>query len=258
MKCYAGIGSRETPAVILYLMTLLARKLEKSGYVLRSGGAGGADSAFEAGVTSPDMKEIYLPWPGFEGRNSKFQSPTTFAMTMAAKFHPKWEACKQGARKLHARNCHQILGFTLTVPVEFVMCWTRDGKDTGGTGQAMRIAMANDINIRNLKLKADLIMALDWLGISYVIYNPPHKVDERWVSDGSKQTREFIGDKWYKCPACGETGEYETENGPVGCNLCNSRLLPFVNDCGKVEYADWDDVIIRTEAGLRLIKNSEE
>lgn len=54
---YAGIGSRETPRSILDLMTAIARKLEALGYTLRSGGATGADTAFEEGVER--LKEIY-------------------------------------------------------------------------------------------------------------------------------------------------------------------------------------------------------
>ncbi len=49
---YAGIGSRDTPASILDLMTRIARRLsarEPWGYTLLSGGAAGADSAFERG-----------------------------------------------------------------------------------------------------------------------------------------------------------------------------------------------------------------
>lgn len=49
-KIYTGIGSRETPPDILELMTKIARFMFKQGFTLRSGGADGADSAFEAGA----------------------------------------------------------------------------------------------------------------------------------------------------------------------------------------------------------------
>ena len=44
---YAGIGSRETPKEILKEMTKIGQELESKGYTLRSGGAIGADKAFE-------------------------------------------------------------------------------------------------------------------------------------------------------------------------------------------------------------------
>ena len=153
-KAYTGIGSRATPAEILKVMFQLGDALAQQGWILRSGAAPGADTAFESGartslfqqkgVTRP---EIYLPWEGFEGR-PKGQvyrtEPQAEAYEIAAEFHPGWKYLKQGARKLHARNVHQILGFNVNEPElsSFVVCWTPDGKGKGGTGQALRIAEA--------------------------------------------------------------------------------------------------------------------
>ena len=50
MKYYTGIGSRETPKDIMQLMSKLAYKLASEGYILRSGAAQGADTAFEEWV----------------------------------------------------------------------------------------------------------------------------------------------------------------------------------------------------------------
>ena len=44
---YAGIGSRETPIEVLELMTKASTWLGSKGYTLQSGGAIGADMAFE-------------------------------------------------------------------------------------------------------------------------------------------------------------------------------------------------------------------
>lgn len=53
----------------------------------------------------------------------------------------------QGARKLQARNSHQVLGLDLETPSEFIVCWTKNGKSSGGTGQAIRIALDYGIPI---------------------------------------------------------------------------------------------------------------
>ncbi len=79
-KYYAGIGSREIPRGIVNIMTGISIELENSGYILRSGGAKGADSTFEYGVQN---KQIYLPWRGFNGNNSKFYRITPEAMDLA-------------------------------------------------------------------------------------------------------------------------------------------------------------------------------
>jgi hypothetical protein len=146
---YTGCGSRQTPQEILGLMTELASKLEEGGWTLRSGHAEGADWAFETGVRK--RAEIYLPWPSFNadlelpdrGRiPPKRTEPQPEAYAIAAEFHPVWNALTRGAKALHARNVHQILGNDVTDPVlsEFVVGWTLHGRGRGGTGQAFRMA----------------------------------------------------------------------------------------------------------------------
>ena len=147
---YAGIGSRATPQHVLNDMTNISRNLEQSGFVLRSGGAAGADSAFEAGIQMVENAEIYLPWCGFNKSLSGLYPPTPDALKMAADYHPAWNRCTNAARAFHARNCHQILGRHLDDPVQFVLCWTPEGAVFGGTGQALRIAIAKDIPIFNM------------------------------------------------------------------------------------------------------------
>lgn len=161
MLSYAGIGSRSTPVEILDTIEQLARRLRERGYTLRSGHAPGADQAFERGAGT--AAEVYLPWPTFENTvpcASQYTQPrpSPAAVQMAASHHPAWERLAGGARALHARNCHQILGADLNNPVHFVVCWTPDGattqptRETGGTGQALRIAAAHSIRVFNLAL----------------------------------------------------------------------------------------------------------
>lgn len=145
---YAGIGSRETPIEILTFFTKLAKYLAKQGYILRSGGAEGSDLAFEIGCNNVNgQKEIFLPWKGFNNSNSSLILNNPKAFEIAEKYHPYWHNLKEGARKLQARNSHQVLGWDLNTPSKFIICWTKNGKGSGGTGQAIRIAKAYDIPI---------------------------------------------------------------------------------------------------------------
>jgi hypothetical protein len=149
-KTYAGVGSRETPPVILQAMTELAQWLADRGYTLRSGGAGGADAAFEKGAG--DQKEIFLPYDGFNGRkvdNVQFFNYTKDAARIARKYHPHWDTMGYASRRFHARNSHQVLGLSLNHPVDFLVCYTKGGKMIGGTAQAMRIAKDHNIPIFN-------------------------------------------------------------------------------------------------------------
>lgn len=151
MKFYTGIGSRETPKEVMYSYSGFhetANQLYLFGWTLRSGGADGADSAFELGAA--DRKEIYLPWKGFNGNSSPLYNISDEAYELAATIHPAWERLSGGAKNLHARNCYQILGLDLKTPSEFVICWTKDGKDIGGTRTAIVLARQNNIPVYNL------------------------------------------------------------------------------------------------------------
>ena len=147
MKSYAGIGSRETPASILSIMELYASVLfTKHYYLLRSGGASGADSAFEKGCDSVGgSKEIY-----------RARDATADAIELASEFHPAWGLCNKFAQALHGRNMMIVLGADLKTSVDFIVCWTPDGKISGGTGQALRLAIARGIKVYNLFEQADM------------------------------------------------------------------------------------------------------
>lgn len=158
MKYYAGIGSRETPIELKDTIKIIVEHLNNLGYTLRSGGAPGADSFFEEYAT---QKEIYLPWRNFNGNTSRLFDPTKEAFDYAKKYHPAWNRLGFGAQKLMARNCYQILGGDLKTPVDFVVCWTKEGKAVGGTGQALRIAKDLNITVYNLYFPDTLQKILD-------------------------------------------------------------------------------------------------
>jgi hypothetical protein len=143
-KFYAGIGSRKTPEPIQTLFSKIAVRMAANDYILRSGGAAGADIAFEAGAGA-GKAEIYLPWPKFNNNPSTLCIPSPQAFAIAEKYHPGWKLLTPTVKKLMARNSHQILGEDLKTPSKLVICWTLGGRGQGGTGQALRIA--KDYNI---------------------------------------------------------------------------------------------------------------
>lgn len=145
-RYYTGIGSRKTPESILEIFIVLGEWLARRGYKLRSGRAPGADYAFEKGADKVgNLKDIYLPWKGFEDSNSNLYIISQGAIDIARKYHKGYDKLSQGAQKLMARNSYQVLGSDLITPTMFIICYTPKGKGSGGTGQALRIA--NDFNI---------------------------------------------------------------------------------------------------------------
>lgn len=163
LKYYTGIGSRQTPKEVCQKMKCIAKTMEREDFTLRSGGADGADSAFEAGAGS--KKQIFLPSDPYKGRyadqrrqiNCEILYNWEDAMDIAKFFHPNWNSLGYFVKKLMARNTYQILGLDLESPSDVVYCWTADGsvgynttRKTGGTGQALRIAYEWGIDIINL------------------------------------------------------------------------------------------------------------
>lgn len=151
VKYFAGIGSRETPSDILVIMRGLGTLLAYRGWTLRSGGALGADTAFEEGCDIENgRKEIF-----FANDASKD------AIEIAEHCHPAWHRCTEVARKLHGRNAMIVLGRDLRTPARFVVCWTKDGLAVGGTGLAIRIANRCTIPVINLFDKDKAYRELD-------------------------------------------------------------------------------------------------
>lgn len=153
-KFYAGIGSREIPPGIEPMIEECCILLEKFGFILRSGGAPGADFMFEK--YTKGEKEIFLPWKGFNNNTSPLYLDSlnsniiNSATDIAINHHPAWERLSEAGKKLMTRNTFQVLGKNLNSPVKFLVCWTKGGTINGGTGQAMRIAKGLKIPIFNL------------------------------------------------------------------------------------------------------------
>lgn len=170
---YAGIGSRRCPDVTLRQMAAIARSLARRGFILRSGGADGADTAFERAVP-PESAEIFLPWRGFNGNASRLVTVPQAAFDLAAELHPAWDRLSPAIKKLMARNCQQILGERLDSPSCLVVCWSPDGCEnhaersalTGGTGQAISLASMRGIPVFNLA-KPDALVRLKNLITSF-------------------------------------------------------------------------------------------
>lgn len=168
-KSYAGIGSRKTPENLQRRIHSIAFALDKRGYTLRSGGAPGADTFFEVAARHV---EVYLPWKGFNNRPKNhvsehrrfYQSPTDDAIALAQSRIDGYDRRPHPARMLLARNMHQVLGYDLNDPVEFVICWTYHGRVAGGTAHAIRLATSMGITVYNLANIADSIAVDRLLG----------------------------------------------------------------------------------------------
>ncbi|MCF8002098.1 MAG: hypothetical protein K9K76_09600 [Halanaerobiales bacterium] len=175
---YTGIGSHDTPKPIKDIIEKLAYLLGENGYILRSGGSKGADTAFEVGAKkSKSFFEIFLPWGKFNNREGEGYINTLDltnyqeAVLISKKHHPNFLNLKEESKKLIVRDTYQVLGIDLNTPSKFMVCWTKDGcitdrdrtEFTGGTGQAISIASKKNIPIFNLKLNEHKRIIKEWI-----------------------------------------------------------------------------------------------
>ena len=173
MKFFCGVGSRETPQFIQELFTWIAQELTNSGYILRSGGAPGADMAFEKGASK---KQIWLPWLGFNGNDSSYvySKELTIDIVQLVINKQHWDRLSEAGKKLHCRNVHQVLGNLIDEPIsDFVICWTKNAEIVGGTATAIKLANKFDIPVFNFgkcKDHEDLLTYWDqitmWIGLN--------------------------------------------------------------------------------------------
>lgn len=164
MKYYTGVGSRETPSDILDLMTRIAGKLATQGWILRSGGAGGADTAFLRGaIAGGGSYENYVAWKGFSKEFTEIlpdYEKSFNVLTNVENINPRIysRSLKDAVLRLHSRNVNQVLGMNLNTPSKFVILYAPEGganKVTGGTNTAYQVAKYFDIPVFNLFKSVD-------------------------------------------------------------------------------------------------------
>ena len=155
MQHYTGIGSRKTPPEILRIMEALAETLALKGWTLRSGGARGADQAFEAGARKAGG--------GVESWDPRKDCIDILSWAEDVVAQHCWEfpysRMKRTTKELLVRNMYQIHGEEGNLPSSFVVCYTladplsRDretGFKSGGTRYAIREAASCGIEVFNL------------------------------------------------------------------------------------------------------------
>jgi hypothetical protein len=160
VKTYTGIGSRDISKEEEQRIDYVVKKLYNLDYICFSGNAPGSDITFQR--CSNNKCVVFLPWKNF---NKEMYDPEQaldhfvvgnekVGLEAAEKFHPNFKNLSCGGRALHARNYFQIFGYDVYPKSEFVICCASEDstrKVLGGTGQAIRIAKHNHLEIINLR-----------------------------------------------------------------------------------------------------------
>jgi hypothetical protein len=154
MSIITMIGGRETPKTICDELTKIGSWCKDNKIWVRSGHAEGADWVSEQGAQEYCI--AYLPWEGFNKQlvsKAKLRviEQTKELTALAKQHHPRWDSLSRGAKSLISRDGAQVLGEKLDNWSNLIVCWTPDWKQpSGGTSQAIRIAIYNDIEVVNM------------------------------------------------------------------------------------------------------------
>ena len=274
---YAGVGSRrvrpdnekepELRPVYEY-MKLVARELEKKGYILQSGGAEGSDSAFASGVEDPRNLRVVTPRP----ENCKGKVPyksTPEGLSSVDLYHPRPSSLPSLSmpRRLMERNYYQVMGNPSAGmgKVDFVICWAPvkpdgtdqyygkdDKRNTGGTGQAIRIAQANRIPVYNLYLPGTAERFEKEI-LGYSIEKNPLKLSEK-KPDGFDYSDVSLYHRLDATEGLVRTGSFSNarnyENPVIISRWLSKSLGEWAND------KPWMKELAPSEETLREYKNS--
>ncbi len=201
---WTGIGSRETPEDVMALMVAVGKLMTDQGWVLRSGGADGADSAFYAGSLQSDNFQnakpyIYISWDGMSNSTTVYQHDPSRGI-YNAKLYDTWDEANAIALSLrgsferlgwrgiahHTRNVFQVLGHDLSTPSKFLMCWAIPvgkrgdrSKVKGGTTPAVRLAIQRNIEVINLYKNDEYNRAIRFLDKHSVVHQFQFKPEEQ-------------------------------------------------------------------------------
>lgn len=161
-RYYTGIGSRETPTQVLEQMAEIGTRLAEQGYVLRSGGARGADTAFERGCDAArGAKQIWDIYQTYVSRNLR---DWALEKASAVCWEFPLEKMKAFTVSIIVRNMYQVYGDPETLeeatPTDFVVYWAKGnplepGRESGGTRYAVRQAHKAGIKTYNLRTQGD-------------------------------------------------------------------------------------------------------
>ena len=166
------VGSRKAPEFIQYVASEIGRYLASKGYVRRSGGALGMDSAWLK-YGPYDNDEIYRH-DNRRGCINVCDYDLHEYMELAESLVPRWDYLDDVSKLLHARNCCQVLGTDLKTPSKALFYYAELSNKCvkGGTASSVRLAQRHNIPTFNLRDKD----VLNWWCEQLDIEQPPEQL----------------------------------------------------------------------------------
>jgi len=154
-RFYTGVGSRIVPLDVRLEMRRYAMQLRDMWFTVRTGDADGCDKVFRRSVRGSERK-VYAPESILnDDRHWSYEEVLKYIPKDRKNFY-RW---KPYVRALIARDMMQVLGDCGTQPSEFLLCYAPSldyaDSSSGGTGYAIRCALAHNVPVYNLFSEED-------------------------------------------------------------------------------------------------------
>lgn len=159
-------GNSDMPASYFETIKSIVSLLNTHGFTLRTLGETDSDNVVESVA---GKKEVYIPWKGFNEKETKFYFSTEKSLAIAKLFMDpdKFDSMKPSGQKFRSRNVRAVLGDKINSPAMFILGWSEDGAETakertnksGTLGNLIMVAESMKIPVFNLK-KEDSVTRL--------------------------------------------------------------------------------------------------
>ena len=161
-KYFSAVGKITTPPTVKDRIVEELKKYVTFGYILRSGGAKGADTIFAQTYMEMGGKvEIYLPWNGYNGKflghdyinQNCCIMVTPEAFNIAYELDEKWNERTEATKVLDARNVHIYCGFKIgKEPLSDFVVYFDDHPENKDSGTQRGLKVADKFKIPKINL----------------------------------------------------------------------------------------------------------
>lgn len=138
----AIIGTRQPSVNVVELCRKISVAFRDAGHELITGNADGIDGIARDvwNETHPERTTLVLPWAGYNrdkihpaNKIVVFNGQPDWLLSVKL-YHPAYARLSEAEIKLHARN------YGIIFRADVVVAFPRDGRESGGTGQGIRVA----------------------------------------------------------------------------------------------------------------------
>ncbi|MCY9870506.1 hypothetical protein [Vibrio barjaei] len=278
MKTYTGVGNRAINKYTSLDLVKFAFVMAFNGYQHRGGVQVGSDLSFHFGalfacevlrgkgyeVTEKMFTIGFVPWFPFNGFDRSCSwaelGVSKGAFEIAERYHPNYANLTSASKKLMARNAPQVLGENLAndEASKMLVAYTSDGAEkfttskTGGTAQAIRMAIDLSIPVRNLGNPLTHKQVMAWVEGQLDNIDYQYDLDSRNFIDHKIASTKPSNAHWVRGDIAKhfQSGEYAAV---LHCLNCQGKHGSGVAKALTQAYPGLSEVVAKKGRGKKLL-----